>query len=82
MEAVARRDVENGLAQTNRLGRDLDGLVIGDEFEGCSSEKMVGGAIRSVLSLPEARMLVSFFSFVGFTFISSERAFSPTIIPS
>ena len=34
MEAVARRDVENGLAQTNRLGRDLDGLVIGDEFEG------------------------------------------------
>ena len=31
---------------------------------------------------PAARMLVSFFSFVGFTSISSERAFSPTIIPS
>ena len=33
-------------------------------------------------SLPEARMLVSFFSFVGLTAMSPVRLFSPTIMPS
>ena len=37
---------------------------------------------RTSSSPVDWRMLVSFFSFVGLTSMSSARAFSPTIIPS
>ena len=47
-----------------------------------SSDIRRGGFKRMLRSLPLARMLVSFFSFVGFTVMSSARAFSPQIIPS
>ena len=47
-----------------------------------SSDIRRGGFKRMLRSLPLARMLVSFFSFVGLTVMSSLRAFSPTTIPS
>ena len=48
----------------------------------CSSDIGRGGISFSKLSAVDERMLVSFFSFVGLTSMSSARAFSPTIIPS
>ncbi len=48
----------------------------------CSSEKERAGVSRSNSSATDERMLVSFFSLVGLTSISSARAFSPMIIPS
>ena len=42
----------------------------------------MAGVSRTSSSAVEERMLLSFFSLVGFTSISSSRAFSPTIIPS
>jgi hypothetical protein len=34
VEAVSRGDIEDGLAKSDRLGGHLNGLIIGDEFEG------------------------------------------------
>ena len=48
----------------------------------CSSESFRGGTIDSVTSAVDDRMLVSFFSLVMFTSMSSEREFSPTTMPS
>ena len=48
----------------------------------CSSESWRCGVSRSSSSAVDDRTLVSFFSLVGFTSISSAREFSPTIIPS
>ena len=41
-----------------------------------------GGSRRMLSSLPEARMLVSFFPLATLTSMSPGREFSPTIIPS
>ena len=62
----------------NRVGQLLE---VVRRFDG-SRVRIVGGVRRSKLSAAAARMLVSFFSLVGLTSISSARAFSPTIIPS
>ena len=43
---------------------------------------VAGGTTFSVLSAEAARMLVSFFSLVMFTSMSSAREFSPMIMPS
>ena len=48
----------------------------------CSSDIGRGGISFSKLSAVDERMLVSFFSFVGLTSMSSALAFSPTTIPS
>ncbi len=48
----------------------------------CSSERESGGVRRSNSSAVEDRTLVSFLSLVGFTSISSARAFSPITMPS
>ena len=47
-----------------------------------SSDIRRAGFKRMLRSWPTARMLLSFFSLVGLTFMSSGRLFSPTIIPS
>ena len=47
-----------------------------------SSDIRRGGLSRMFLSWPTARMLESFFSLVGLTFMSPLRLFSPTIMPS
>ena len=46
-----------------------------------SRDIFLEGFILRKLSEPEARMLVSFFSLVALTSMSSSRAFSPTIMP-
>ena len=46
------------------------------------SVNTLGGSSEMASSADFDRMFVSFFSFVGLTFISSGRLFSPTIIPS
>ena len=48
----------------------------------CSIAMFFGGISRSSSSPVEERTLVSFFSRVMLTSMSSERAFSPTIMPS
>src|SRR3954452_7876391 len=48
----------------------------------CSRLRMRGGTRRSSSSEVDLRMLVSFFSLVMFTSMSSGREFSPTIMPS
>src|SRR5215213_2821868 len=48
----------------------------------CSNDNSFGGTSRIASSAVEARMFVSFFSFIAFTSRSTVRAFSPTIIPS
>ena len=48
----------------------------------CSNESWRCGVRRSSSSAVDDRTLVSFFSLVGFTSISSTREFSPTIMPS
>ena len=47
-----------------------------------SNVNFLAGFKMMFRSLPDARMFVNFFSFVGFTSISSLREFSPTIMPS
>ncbi len=47
-----------------------------------SSVSLRGGVRFSNVSEEAARMLVSFFSLVMFTSMSSAREFSPTIMPS
>jgi hypothetical protein len=48
----------------------------------CSKESALCGMSGTSTSPEDWRMLVSFFSFVGFTSMSSAREFSPTIMPS
>ena len=48
----------------------------------CSRLSLRGGTIFSKLSAVEDRTLVSFFSLVMLTSMSSDREFSPTIMPS
>ncbi len=48
----------------------------------CSSESWRCGISGTSTSEEDCRMLVSFFSLVGLTSMSSDRAFSPTIMPS
>ena len=48
----------------------------------CSSESGFGGISRTSSSELDAHMFVSFFSLHAFTSMSSERAFSPTTMPS
>ena len=71
------------LAQADRGGGDLDALVLGEELERLLERlSRRGGVSRSVLSDDDVRMLVSFFSRQMLTSMSSEREFSPTIMPS
>ncbi len=48
----------------------------------CSSDMVRGGVRRTSSSAVDDRMLVSFFSLQALTSISSDREFSPTIMPS
>lgn len=48
----------------------------------CSRESLRAGTTFSVVSADAARMLVSFFSLVMLTSMSSAREFSPMIMPS
>ncbi len=48
----------------------------------CSSDSTACGISGTSTSPEDWRMLVSFFSLVGLTSMSSEREFSPTIMPS
>ena len=67
----------------DRLGRDLDQLVVVDPLEAVLEAHRAGAAMRrTASSWPEARMLVSFFSRQTFTSRSTSREYSPTIMPS
>ena len=70
------------LAQPDRVRRDLDQLVRGDELEGALEGHRTGRRQPQGLIVGCVRMLVSFFSLVGLTSMSPERLFSPTTIPS
>ena len=72
--AGLRSRIESGVTSTHSSSRM--------NSSACSSESGRGGISRTSSSEVEARMFVSFFSLVAFTSMSSERAFSPTIIPS
>ena len=48
----------------------------------CSNDNARGGINRTNSSPVDDRMFVSFFSLVALTSMSSEREFSPTIMPS
>ena len=64
------------------MRRHLDALVVGDELERLlERHRPRRGELLDVVGA-DARMLVSFFSLVGLTSMSSARAFSPTIMPS
>ena len=73
--------VEPDLAEADRRGGDLDALVLGQELE-CLLQRQTRGESAWVLSDADARMLVRCFSRVMLTSMSSDREFSPTIIPS
>ena len=75
--------LEDLLAQPDRFRRDLDELIVPNELNGLfeihhARRHQANGLVRAV----DERIFVSFFSLTMFTFMSVERAFSPTIIPS
>ena len=79
--APRRRD-QLGPAQADVGRRHLDALVVGEELERLLERQQARRHQPHDSSDPEPRMLVSFFSLVGLTSMSSEREFSPTIMPS
>ena len=81
-DAAAVLLVEDHLAEAHRLRCDLDALVLPDELERLLERQLLVGMSRTNSSAVDDRMLVTFFSLVGLTSMSSDRAFSPTIIPS
>ncbi len=74
--------VEDHLADADDLGRDLDAFVVTGELEALLEGQHARGVIDSNVSELAARMLVSFFSLVMFTSMSSAREFSPMTMPS
>lgn len=83
----ARPPAENcssvpGFTQAEAGGGDFDQFVVGDVFHGLFQGELAWGDEAEGLVGPAARILVSFFSLVMLTRMSSEREFSPTIIPA
>ncbi len=74
--------VEDHLADADGLRSHLDALVLAGELEALLERELAGGVSFSSSSAVDERMLVSFFSLVMFTSMSSARVFSPTTMPS
>ena len=73
---------QDRLAQAHRLGRHLDGLVVGDELQRLL-ERQIAGRGQPDQLLGGRRPHVGELLLLGqFTSMSSAREFSPTIMPS
>ena len=70
------------LAHPHGLRSDLELLVVAHEVKRLSSVGLRWASRRTSTSEVEERMFVKCFSLQGFTSRSSEREFSPMIIPS
>jgi hypothetical protein len=81
-ELDARVLVERHLAHANDVRGDLDAFVLADELEGLVERELLLGNEADETSDVDLRMFVRCFSLTAFTSRSSDREFSPTIIPS
>jgi MoxR-like ATPase len=82
VQAIALAFLEEALAEPDRLGRDLDQFVVGDELDRDSSVSRSAVTRSMASSVPEARTLVSCLPLMGFTTRSLSRLWMPMIMPS
>ena len=74
--------IEDDLADADDRGGHLDAFVLTAELQRLLERELLVRDQRHQDIRRGRRMLVSFFSLVGFTSMSSDREFSPTIMPS
>ena len=74
---------EEALADADRLRRDLDELVVGDELDRVLERELRSAArARTASSVPDARTLVSCLPLIGLTTRSLSRLWMPMTMPS